>query len=197
MAARPGENASWTFAVSAKGRTASSAPCATTTRSTGWSAKRKVPATILDRSSRSSIMWARATAFRSIVAIACVERSGANCFEPSMRDHPSTAFRGVRSSCETVARNSSLRRLACSASSVIVCARTDPTTRCSFASRSSVMSCSSCARARAASSRARTASARSVEISWRRAAGSSLAPPGDSRFATLFSSVIFSVADAP
>ena len=80
-------------------------------------------------------MCARAEALRPIAAIACSARSGGNCFDSSIRAHPRTAFKGVRISCDTVARNSSLRWLAVSASSVSVCARTAATTRCSLASR--------------------------------------------------------------
>ena len=43
-----------------------------------------------------------------MVWIAWVARVSDKCFEASMRAHPSTALSGVRSSCETIAMNSSL-----------------------------------------------------------------------------------------
>ena len=43
--------------------------------------------------------------------------AGSTCSLRSVRAQPKTAFSGVRSSCESVARNSSLIRFACSASS--------------------------------------------------------------------------------
>src|SRR6266542_2553169 len=57
------------------------------------------------------MMCARAEALRSMIAIPYSARTGGNCFAPSIRAHPRMAFKGVRSSCDTVARNSSLRWL--------------------------------------------------------------------------------------
>jgi len=128
-------NARSTFLVAAKGRTASSAPCATAARSTGLRANRTAPLRIRDVSNRSSIMCARAAALRPIAAIARSAPSGGNSVDSRIRAHPRTALKGVRISCATIARNLSLRWLAVSASSPSVCARTAATTRCSLASR--------------------------------------------------------------
>jgi hypothetical protein len=54
------------------------------------------------------MMSARDAALRSMVSMACVARVSVNCFEASIRA-PSTALSGVRSSCDTMAMNSSLR----------------------------------------------------------------------------------------
>ena len=51
----------------------------------------------------------RDAALRSMVSMACVARVSVNCFDASIRAHPSTALSGVRSSWDTTAMNSSLR----------------------------------------------------------------------------------------
>ena len=122
-----------------------------------------------------------------MAAIACLARPGGSCFAPSMRAHPRTAFKGVRSSCDTVARNSSLRWFACSASSVIVCARIVPTIKRSLASRIWATSSSNSDLACGASSRARTASSRRVDVSSRRPTASSRASAASSRRVTVSS----------
>lgn len=102
-------NVSPTFLAVASERTASSAACATLARSTGSTANRIVPARMRDVSSRSSTMCASAEALRPMAASACSARSRGSCDDSSRRVHPSTAFKGVRNSWDTVARNSSLR----------------------------------------------------------------------------------------
>ena len=44
-----------------------------------------------------------------MVSMACVTRVSVNCFEASIRAHPSTALSGVRDSGDTTAMNSSFR----------------------------------------------------------------------------------------
>ncbi len=84
-----------------------------------------------------------ALAFRSIVSTAIVEVAASSVPLLSMRDHPRIALSGVRNSCESVARNSSLSRPASCA--------------CSRASRSRVSS-----RSRSASTRFRAEMSRCV-----------------------------------
>ena len=86
---------------------------------------------------------ASALALRSMVAIACGVRSGLSWSEPSSLAQPMIAFRGVRNSWETTARNSSFKRLSASASmrnawapSASSCSRIELTISCSFISRS-------------------------------------------------------------
>ena len=64
-----------------------------------------VPARTRDTSSKSSISFDCNTAFRLIVSSAFLTRSGSNCWSSNRRDHPRMAFSGVRSSCDTIARN--------------------------------------------------------------------------------------------
>ena len=78
-----------------------------------------------------------------MVAIACVVRSGLSWSEPSSLAQPMIAFRGVRNSWETTARNSSFKRLSASASmrnawapSASSCSRIELTISCPFISRS-------------------------------------------------------------
>ena len=113
----------------AVGRILSSAAASTFTRSTGRAFSRNRPARILDTSSRSSIRLACCFAFRPIVSTALATRPGScgvlasNCVQPRM------AFRGVRSSCDSVTRNSSLARFAASASVRACCSRASSSSR--------------------------------------------------------------------
>ena len=70
-----------------------------------------------DTSSMSSISSACARALRSMVSSAFCSLSGDKVSARSMCVHPTIALSGVRSSCDSVARNSSLARLAASAAS--------------------------------------------------------------------------------
>ena len=63
-------------------------------------------------------MCASAVALRAIAATARCATSGVTCVDSRIRAHPSTALKGVRISCDTIARKSSLRWLAVSASSL-------------------------------------------------------------------------------
>ena len=77
--------------------------------------------------------WLCARALRSMVSIARAAAASSSLPERNMCAQPTTAFRGVRSSWERVARNWSLARLAASASC-------SSRSRSSWARRRSVMS---------------------------------------------------------
>ncbi len=98
--------------ASAAGRTASSALWTTPPASTGSMCSRNCPLSIRDRSSSSSTRRACACALRSITLIACSTRCGGTCPLDNIRAQPRTALRGVRNSCEMVARKSSFIRMA-------------------------------------------------------------------------------------
>jgi len=105
----------------------SSAAFTTAARSTGSSSSRIFPLTMRETSSRSSIRRPCATAFRSMMSSAR-RVAGSSCVRRRICAHPRTAFSGVRSSCDSVARNSSFTRLASSASWWARCASSN---RCS------------------------------------------------------------------
>jgi len=86
-------------------------------KSTGWISIRSLPAMMRETSRMSSISSACARALRSIVSSARCSFSGDRDRDRSMCVHPTIALSGVRSSCDSVARNSSLARLAASAAS--------------------------------------------------------------------------------
>ena len=93
--------------MSARPWTASIAASRTTTGSTGRRSTWSLPVTMRDTSSRSSISCARSFVFRSITSRPCAARAEASAPTRRSRAHPSMAVSGVRSSCETIARNSS------------------------------------------------------------------------------------------
>ena len=101
--------------ASAVGRAPSSAVRTTSARSTLRRSSRMRPVTTRDMSSRSEIsaIWARQ--LRSITVRACRVRSPSRRPACSMRIQPKIELSGVRSSWESVARNSSLTRLASAA----------------------------------------------------------------------------------
>ena len=74
-----------------------------------------------DTSRRSSTIFCCSRALRSIVSSAFARRASSICVLRSSDVHPSTALSGVRSSCDTVARNSSFSRFAISAVSRAFC----------------------------------------------------------------------------
>jgi len=78
----------------------------------GWRSSLILPVTIRDTSRRSSIKWAWRRALRSMTSNACRRRSSGNDPVRNIDSHPNTALRGVRSSCDSVARNSSFERSA-------------------------------------------------------------------------------------
>ena len=100
----------------AAGPTVSRAAFTTSARLIGLTARRSLPAMIRDTSRMSEMSWFWMFAFRSIVSTARRVVSGSSFPERSMCAHPTIAWSGVRSSCDRVARNSSLRRFACCAS---------------------------------------------------------------------------------
>ena len=73
------------------------------------------PATMRETSSRSSITCDCAQPARSIACTACVLCGVSSLPLARSRAHPRTEFSGVRSSCDSVARNSSFSRFAASA----------------------------------------------------------------------------------
>ena len=101
--------------ASAAGRTASTAASMKAFGSAGRTSMRSLPVMMRETSSRSSIRRACERALRSMVSIA------REALEPStspfriIEAQPSIEVKGVRSSCESVARNSSFSRSASSA----------------------------------------------------------------------------------
>ena len=74
-----------------------------------------------DTSRMSPTIFCCTRAFRSIVSSAFARRDSSICVPRNKAVHPSTAFSGVRSSCDTVARNSSFSLFAISAVSRAFC----------------------------------------------------------------------------
>src|SRR5438067_8936 len=101
--------------ASAAGRTESRAARATACRSILRISMRSFPAMMREtsRMSSTSCVWARA--LRSMVSSTRPSAFGSTAPVRSIRVQPRMAFKGVRSSWETVARNSSLVRLAIAA----------------------------------------------------------------------------------
>ena len=82
---------------------------------TGARSSTSLPLMIRETSRMSSISRACSPAFRPITSIACCARADVRVPLCSIGTQPRIAFSGVRSSCDSVARNSSLSRLASSA----------------------------------------------------------------------------------
>ena len=82
---------------------------------TGWMSSRSLPEVMRLMSSRSSISCVWARALRSMASRPFARSLASFELERRIFDHPRMALRGVRSSCESVARNSSLMSLARSA----------------------------------------------------------------------------------
>ena len=87
----------------------------------GSLSSRSCPAMMRDTSRMSSTIFCCSRALRSIVSSAFARRASSICVLRSSDVHPSTALSGVRSSCDTVARNSSFSRFAISAVSRAFC----------------------------------------------------------------------------
>ena len=100
--------------ASAAGRTTSMAASATLARDIVWMSRRSLPLITRAMSSRSSTSRSCDAAFRSMTSSACVRERRFGCVR-RMRVQPRTALSGVRISWESVARNSSFRREASSA----------------------------------------------------------------------------------
>ena len=79
------------------------------------------PAEIREKSSKSSMSRACLVALSEIDWSARTDFTSASDPRWSIVVHPRIEFSGVRSSCETIDTNSSLRRLACSASARACC----------------------------------------------------------------------------
>ena len=105
----------------AAGCTAASAASTTAATSIDRSVSRSLPVMMRETSSRSSMSWATDLALRSIVSSARSRRSGSRSPRRSHQVHPTSALSGVRSSWDSVARNSSLARLAVSAVARAAC----------------------------------------------------------------------------
>ena len=97
---------------SADGRIDSTAAWTSAARSTGRRSRRSLPVVMRETSSRSSTSRACAWALRSIFSSARNARGRDNAPDRSSRVQPRMALSGVRSSCDSVARNSSFSRLA-------------------------------------------------------------------------------------
>ena len=123
--------------ASAAGRTASSACSTTAVSSRGHTSSRILPLITRETSSRSSISCTWASDWRTMTSSARFICSSPTCPLWSMRAQPYTAFSGVRSSCETTARNWSLARAAASASAARCCtSAAAPTKACRTSSTS-------------------------------------------------------------
>jgi hypothetical protein len=102
--------------AAADGRTESRAAPTAVTRSTRLTSSWSLPVTMRETSRMSSMSWLCMRAFRSMVSTPR-RSSGSRLCPRSTAAQPTIALRGVRSSWDSVARNSSLSRLAASASS--------------------------------------------------------------------------------
>ncbi len=103
---------------------------------------RSLPETIRLMSSKSSIICAWALAFRSITSMPCAMEEARRSLLKILA-HPTIAFSGVRSSWLSVATNSSLRRVARSASARAARSLVSKASRYSSARRRSAISLSS------------------------------------------------------
>ena len=102
--------------ASATGLTVSIAASTNAVGSTDWISSRILPETMRLMSSRSSMSWVWARVFRSMTSSPCWVCAAVIVPVRRRCDHPRMAFSGVRSSCDTVARNSSFIAFARSAS---------------------------------------------------------------------------------
>ena len=102
--------------ASAAGVTVSTAFFTTSPTSTGWMVRRIFPEMIRDTSRMSSTIRVSDEALRATVASACDWRSDGIIPDWSSRVYPRMALSGVRSSWDSVARNSSFNRFAVCAS---------------------------------------------------------------------------------
>ena len=119
-------------------RTDSTASSSSATGSTRRISRRSLPVTMRDRSSRSLIRRAWASTLRRIRSIAWRASAAPGAALPRTCSQPMIEFRGERNSCDTVARNSSLRRLAASA-----CSRASANAAVRSSTRCSSVACDS------------------------------------------------------
>ena len=94
--------------------TASTADTMTETRSTDRTSRRSLPVMMRETSRRSSISWASTRVLRSMTSGPRRAPTASSVPDRSRRTQPRIAFSGVRSSWESVARNSSFARFASS-----------------------------------------------------------------------------------
>ena len=127
----------------AAGRTASAAALITVSRYTGLRSTVSLPAAMRERSIKSSISRARSRMLRSTVSIPRFEAVASSRPPRSIAAQPSAEFSGVRSSCDSIARKSSLARLASSAAVCAVCARSSSLNRSWAMARRSVTTAAS------------------------------------------------------
>ena len=120
-----------TLLASAVGRTLSTASARIRGSAWGPSCNLIWPVIIRETSSTSAMSCACTCAFFSTISRIRGTRCGSTCDFRSMYTHPRIAFSGVRSSCDKVARNSSFKRLARSASVRAACSATS-TSRSSY-----------------------------------------------------------------
>src|SRR3989454_2551195 len=90
--------------AAAAGCTASTAAATTAAGSTSLAEIRSLPVMMREMSSRPSMSWASEVVLRSIVSSARSRRSSSKLPRRSHQIQPMSAFSGVRSSCESVAR---------------------------------------------------------------------------------------------
>ncbi len=164
--------------ASAAGRTTSSAARTVPSSSSGRSSRRSLPVMMRETSRRSSMSLACARALRSMAARPLASTAGSAAEAPRRScDQPSTALSGVRSSCDTTPRNSSLARLASSELRLASCARSMASRQARWSMAFSTAMAARCARSPASSKSA---------ASWRRPEGpyASVIAPSTSARAT-------------
>ncbi len=105
----------------AAGRAALTTPSMRCGTETTWGSISSLPVMMREMSRMSSISWACALALRPMMSIAWRARSAGSVPASSICTQPRMALSGVRSSCDRVARKSSLSRLASSAEARRAC----------------------------------------------------------------------------
>jgi len=103
--------------ASAEGLTVSRAAVMAEASSIGLTSRWSLPETMRETSRMSEMSWVWTRALRSMVSMARAAVAESSWPDRSMCVQPTIALKGVRSSWESVARNSSLARLAARACS--------------------------------------------------------------------------------
>ncbi len=163
----------------AAGRTVSAAASTAAPRSASRTSSLSLPRTMRATSRRSSTICACVVALRSMASMARSVACASSRPVRSSLDQPSTAFSGVRSSWDTVAMNSSLERLACSASARASCSRASKAALSASLRRASVRSPKTMATPCASLPSARMGAA-NPSMGYSRAPGASSVTPGPS-----------------
>jgi hypothetical protein len=125
-------------------RAVTARPVTSTADGSRWSR----PVRLRETSIRSVTSWDWSRALRWITSSACTVRCALSVPPRSSEAQPMIALSGVRSSCDTMARNSSLSRLASSASSRAARSTSSILRRSTSSSRMVAMLCSSWRRSR-------------------------------------------------